>query len=169
MIKTVIVCLGLFLVSMSSFNVSGFAQEKLAYVNLSKIFSEYKKTKEYDKGLEKKQKEYKRERDKKAEEIKRLRDKLELLNEKERIKKEAEIKEKIISLRELDRNKREELKQDGDKRIKEILKDIEKAVRQYAEKEGYSFVFNNRILVYEKESYDITDKIVEIVNKGYKK
>jgi Skp family chaperone for outer membrane proteins len=30
-------------------------------------------------------------------------------------------------------------------------------------------VFNDRVLVYQSKSMDITDKVVEVLNKGYKK
>lgn len=53
--------------------------------------------------------------------------------------------------------------------MKEILKDIEETVKKYAEKEGYTFVFNDRVLVYQDKSYDITSKIIDILNKAYKK
>jgi Skp family chaperone for outer membrane proteins len=53
--------------------------------------------------------------------------------------------------------------------MKEIFKDIEEAVKQYAEKEGYTLVFNDRVFVYQTKNMDITDKALDILNKGYKK
>ena len=53
--------------------------------------------------------------------------------------------------------------------MKEILKDIEETVKKYSEKEGYTFVFNDRVLVYQDKKFDITDKVVELLNKGYKR
>ena len=52
--------------------------------------------------------------------------------------------------------------------MKEILGDIQEAVKKYAEKEGYTLVFNDRVLVYQTKSMDITNQIVEILNKGGK-
>jgi Skp family chaperone for outer membrane proteins len=52
--------------------------------------------------------------------------------------------------------------------MKEILKDIEEAVKKYSEKEGFTLVFNDRVLVYQTKSMDITDQIVAILNSGKK-
>ena len=49
--------------------------------------------------------------------------------------------------------------------MKEIMKDIEEAVKQYAVKDGYTLVFNERVLIYQAKSLDITDKVSEILNK----
>jgi outer membrane protein len=146
-----------------------FCAEKLGYVNLSAIFNAYTKTKEYDKILEAEQKKYEEERQKKAEEIKKLQDKLSLLNEKQRAKKKDEVEEKIKSFQEFDMERRQDLRRERDEKMKEILQDIERAIRQYAEKEGYTLVFNDRVLVYQAKEYDLTDKIIEIVNNNYKR
>ncbi|MFA6216491.1 MAG: OmpH family outer membrane protein [Candidatus Omnitrophota bacterium] len=158
----VLFCLSLFLGSAA-------AADKFAYVDLSKIFSEYGKTKDYDKNLGDKQTKYEAERDKMVNDIKKFQDKLNLLNEKEKETKKGDLESKIKGLQDFDRQNQTDLRKDQDERMKEILKDIEEAVKGYAEKEGYTMVFNDRVLVYQSKNMDITDKIVEIVNKGYKK
>jgi len=40
---------------------------------------------------------------------------------------------------------------------------------KYSEKEGYTMVFNDRVLVYQTKSMDISDKIIAALNKVYKK
>ncbi|MFA5119042.1 MAG: OmpH family outer membrane protein [Candidatus Omnitrophota bacterium] len=166
--KTMVFGLGL-LFCLSIFLSSATAAEKFAYVDLSKIFSEYGKTKDYDKNLGDKQTGYETERDKMVNDIKKFQDKLNLLNEKEKETKKGDLESKIKSLQDFDRQKQTDLRKEQDERMKEILKDIEDAVKAYAEKEGYTMVFNDRVLVYQAKSMDITDKIVDIVNKGYKK
>ena len=145
------------------------AAEKLAYVDLTKIFSEYSKTKEYDKILGDKQTAYETERDKIVSEIKVFQDKLNLLSDKEKEAKKNDLENKIKNLQEFDRQKQGDLRKEQDDKMKELLKDINDAIKQYADKEGYSLVFNDRVLVYQDKSMDITAKITEIVNKGGKK
>lgn len=145
------------------------AAEKFAYVDLSKIFSEYKKTKDYEKNIADKEQAYTTERDKRVNEVKQLQDKLNLLSDKEKETKKAEVETRIKDLQEYDRQKQTDLRKEQDEKMKELLKDIEDAVKQQALKDGYSLVFNDRVLVYEEKSLDITDKIIEILNKGYKK
>jgi outer membrane protein len=146
------------------------AAEKLAYVDLTKIFSEYTKTKEYDKNLGDKQTAYETERDKVVSDIKAFQDKLNLLSDKEKDAKKNDLENKIKNLQEFDRQKQGDLRKEQDDKMKELLKDINDAIKQYAEKEGYTMVFNDRVLVYQDKSMDITSKIIEIVNgKGGKK
>jgi Skp family chaperone for outer membrane proteins len=145
------------------------AADKLGYVDLSRAFSEYSKTKDYDKVLEEKQNAYTTERDKKVAEIKQLQDKLNLLSDKEKEAKKGDLEVKVTALQEFDRQKQTDLRKDQDEKMKDILKDIEEAVKNYSEKEGYTLVFNDRVLVYQNKSMDITDKVIEILNKGSKK
>lgn len=145
------------------------AAEKFAYVDLSRIFGEYAKTKDYDKSLSDKQSAYETEREKKVSEIKQFQDKMNLLSDKEKEAKNSELETKVKALQEFDRQKQTDLRKEQDEKTKEILKDIEKTVKDYAEKEGYALVFNDRVLVYQAKNMDITDKIISIVNKGTKK
>ena len=46
---------------------------------------------------------------------------------------------------------------------------IEKVVKDYAQKEGYTLVLNDRVLVYGGEEMNITDKIVKLLNESYPK
>jgi len=145
------------------------AAEKFGYVDLSRIFSEYNKTKDYDKVLSDKEESYSSEREKKVNEIKSFQDKMNLLSDKEKEAKKADLETRVKSLQDYDRQKQTDLRKEQDEKMKEILKDIEDAVKQYAEKEGFTLVFNDRVLVYQTKNLDITGKIVEILSKGYTK
>lgn len=167
--RRIILGLCVFALSLSLFIGRAWAADKLAYVDLSRIFSEYEKTKTYDKVLSDKESSYEGERNKKVDEIKQFQDKLNLLSEKDKEAKKPDLESKVKSLQEFDRQKQTDLRKEQDTKMKEILKDIEDAVKQYAEKEGYALVFNDRVLVYQTKSMDITDKILEILNKGAKR
>lgn len=150
-------------------NIFAYAQTKLAYVDLSKIFENYNKTKDYDKLLTDQQDVYEKERQKKVEEIKQMENKINLLADKEKENQKKLMEDKIKALRDFDQTKQADLRKQQDEKMREILKDIEQAIRQYAESQGYDLVFNDRVLVYQKKTLDITDKIIEILNKNYKK
>lgn len=145
---------------------TALAADKFAYVDLNRIFSEYGKTKDYDKALGVRQSAYETERDKKVNEIKQLQDKINLLSDKEKEAKKSDMETKVKDLQEFDRQKQTDLRKEQDDKMKEILKDIEGVVKEYAEKEGYTMVFNDRVLVYQAKNLDITDKIINILNKG---
>lgn len=78
------------------------------------------------------------------------------------------MEEKIRLLQDFDRQQQTELRKERDERMKEILKDIDDAVEGYAEKEGYSLIFNDQVLVAQDEDLDITDQIISILNKNSK-
>jgi len=145
------------------------AADKIGYVDLSRLFAEYGKTKDYDKVLNEKETVYNSEREKKVNELKQLQEKLNLLSEKEKEAKKGDLQSKIKSLQDFDREKQTDLRKEQDEKMKEILKDIEAAVSQYASKEGYTIVLNDRVLVYQDKSLDITDKVMDILGKTYKK
>ncbi len=165
--KAAVVFLGV--VFVLSFFVTALAAEKLGYVDLSRTFSEYGKTKDYDKVLTDKESAYTTERDKKVNEIKQFQDKLNLLSDKEKEAKKSDLETKVKTLQDYDRQKQADLRKDQDEKMKELLKDIEDAVKKYAEQEGYTLVFNDRVLVYQDKKMEITDKIIEILNKSYKR
>ncbi|MDD4894639.1 MAG: OmpH family outer membrane protein [Candidatus Omnitrophica bacterium] len=146
-----------------------FATEKFAYVDLSRLFSEYGKTKDYDKVLNDKQNTYRTEIDKKTNEVKQFQERLNLLSDKEKESKRAEFEGKVKNLQDFERQKLTDLRKEQDDKMKEIFKDIEEAVKQYAQKEGYTLVFNDKVFVYQNKNMDITDKVMGILNKGYKK
>ena len=166
--KTAVV-LGGMIIGLVLFAGSAQAVDKFAYVDLSRTFSEYSKTKGYDKTLSDKEKVYTDERDKKVADLKAFQDKVSLLNDKERAAKGAELQAKVKEFQDSDRQRQADLRKEQDERMKEILKDIEEAVKKYSEKEGYTLVFNDRVLVYQTKSMDITNQIVAILNATSKK
>ena len=165
--KTAVVLTGLFL---SLFLIKGAAQaaEKIGYIDLSRTFGEYNKTKSYDKNLSEKEKTYTDERDKKVADLKAFQDKLNLLNDKERDAKKTELQNKLKAFQDYDRQKQADLRKDQETKMKELLADIQEAVKKYSEKEGYTVVLNDRVLVYQTKSMDITNQVIEILNKAGK-
>ena len=167
--KRVIFASVVFLLCALFFTGGVFAAEKFAYVDLSRLFSEYGKTKDYDKALDEKQNAYRVEIDKRTNEVKQFQDKINLLSDKEKEAKKTEFETKVKALQDFERQKLTDLRKEQDESMKEIFKDIEEAVKQYAEKEGYTLVFNDRVFVYQTKNMDITDKVMNILNKSYKK
>src|SRR5512136_227652 len=82
---------------------------KLGYVDLAKVFDEYKKTKESEKSLEEKGKAKEAERNKMVEELRKLKDEQALLSEKAKGEKQGVIDNKIKTLQDFDRTTRDEL------------------------------------------------------------
>ena len=145
------------------------AAEKFGFVDISKAFDSYNKTKDYDKVLEKEQTEKEKERDQKETKLKKLEEKLGLLKEgKKKESKEKELDKKRQGLYEFMQKASVDLRRTRDEKIKEILLDVQDTIDDYAEKKGFTVIFNDRVLLYANESLDITDEIIKIINKNYK-
>jgi Skp family chaperone for outer membrane proteins len=162
--KKTAVVLGGVIIGLALFLGNAQAADKFGYIDLSRTFSEYTKTKGYDKNLSDKEKIYTTDRDKKVADLKAFQDKLSLLNDKEREAKSGELQTKVKEFQDYDRAKQGDLKKEQEERMKEILKDIEEAVKKYSEKEGYTLVFNDRVLVYQTKSMEITNQVIAILN-----
>lgn len=143
--------------------------KKVGFLDLSKLFDGYQKTKEYDAELEKKYNEIKKLSDEKVEKLKEAQGKLALLKEEEKAKMETEIETLRNELMELQQTQGADLTKQRDEKIREILLEIEKIVSDYAKKEKYDLILNDRVLIYGNEAMDITEPILKILNENYNK
>lgn len=155
---------GLILASLTTGTFAASNEAKIGYVDLSLLFDEYHKTKIFDGVLEAQHKEFEKERDARIEEIKEAQGKLGLLTEDKRAPLEEEIEKKKADLLEYDRQKKTDLTKERNEKIREILLEIEKLVSEYAKKEGYSVILNDRVLIYGNEEIDLTSIMLEKLN-----
>jgi len=138
---------------------------KLGYINMRKVFFEYKKTKDSNKVLEKEDEMAKKEIEAKAQEIRKLRDEFDLLSEEAKEKREPELRQRLKELDEFRKSKIEAFIRKKDEMFKEIKDDIMSVAERYAKKNGYDVLFDEAILVYSPEKYDITEDIIKELNK----
>jgi outer membrane protein len=143
------------------------AEMKVGYLDVAKVFDEYKKTKEADTALEAQAKAKQAERDKLVSEITRLRDELELLSEKGKQDKQVVIDEKVKKLQEFDKTTRGDLQKQRDGVVGDILKEIDKVVQDYGKKEGFDLILNDKVIVYKKDALNVTDSILKTLNSQY--
>ncbi len=149
---------------------SGIAQAsakeyKIGYVDLAKVFDEYKKTKDSEKNLESKGKAKETERANMIEELRKLKDEQALLSEKAKAEKQVVIDNKIKILQDFDKKTRDELVKERNDMLALILKDIEKVVADYSKSNGYDFIMNSRMLLYGGTEYDLTNEVLSRLNK----
>ncbi len=142
---------------------------KMGYVDLSRLFDNYTKTKEFDAQLQKQGEAFTKERDGMIAKIRDAQGKLALLKEDEKNKLNDSIEKQKADLIEYDKQKRTELAKQRDEKVREILLEIEKIVSDLAKKEGYDYILNDRVLVYGDQTQNITDKVLKTLNDSYKK
>ena len=143
--------------------------KKVGFLDLSKIFDNYEKTKEYDSVLENKHNVYKESRDEKIEKLQEAQSKLALLKEEEKDKVQKDLEKMRTDLLEYDQDQRVDLTKQRDEKIREILLEIEKVVSDYAKSQGFDIILNDRVLIYGSEGFDVTDQILKILNDNYNK
>lgn len=163
----IVILISAFLLSISlpAFSES---QGKIGYIDLSRSFDEYQKTKDLDKELEGKGDMKQDERERLVQEIRKMREELELMNKNAREKKETDIESKIKSLQEFDQEAKTDLTKERDNMVKDILKEMSDVIKEYGEKNGYSIIVNDRVLLYGDSGMDLTNEIIKILNDRYK-
>jgi len=161
-----VLLVGLFAFGLIATEVSA-KELKVGYVDMQKIFNEYKKTKEAESDLESKGKVKTEERGKMVEGIRRLKDEIELLSDNNKEKKQSEIDGKIQQLQEFDRKARGELLQEREDVLREITNDINRVIQAYGKKHDYDMILNRdkRVLLYDKGDADITESVLRELNK----
>lgn len=138
---------------------------KIGYVDLSRLFDEYHKTKEYDKVLEAKHNELEKIGQEKVEKIKESESKLALLKEDQKKALADEIESMKLEAQGFVSQEQSNLTKDRNEKIREILLEIEKVVSDYAEKEQYDIILNDRVLIYGNTAQDLTEQILAILNQ----
>ena len=111
-------------VLLSVFVLTGVAQaaDKFAFINLARAFSEYSKTKDFDKALTDKENSYTAERDKKISELNSLKDKFNLLSDKEKEAKKTELENKAKAIKDFITQRETTLRKEQEDKIKAINK-----------------------------------------------
>ena len=149
---------------------AAFAKDmKIAYVDLSRLFDNYQKTKEYDAVLQKESEVFQKERDAMVGKIRDAQGKMALLKEDEKQKLQADLDKQKNDVVAYDNEKRTELGRKRDAKVREILLEIEKIVSGIAKQEGYDYILNDRVLIYGDQTQNLTERVLKALNDGYKK
>jgi len=145
------------------------ADLKIAYVDLSKVFDGYQKTKEFDAVLQSEGESFQKERDAMIQKIQDAQSKLDLMKDAQKTAMQADIEKQKNDVVAYDKEKRTELAKRRDGKVREILTEIQKIVSDMAKKEGYTYVLNDRVMIYGDPQSNITDEVLKALNDSYRK
>jgi len=166
--KCVIFLVALFVTC--SFCSGAFAKDlKIGYLNFLEVFNEYKKTKDYDEILNKKAEAKEKELKAKESEIEKMQSKLNVLKEKEKEKEQKNFEKAAQGFLQLKRQSLIDLKKEKDEKMKEIIEDIDKAIKDYSKKNNFDLVVHGSAVLYGNNAMDITQEILKIVNASSRK
>jgi Skp family chaperone for outer membrane proteins len=167
--KKAIVSLVAFLVMCSFCSVSYAKELKIGYINFLEVFNEYKKTKDYDEALNKKTEEKEKQLKDKGAELEKMQSKLSVLKDKEKDKEQQKMDQAEKEFQQLRRQSLLDLKKERDEKMKEIVEDIEKTIKDYAKKNNFDLILHGSAVLYGDKSIDITADVLKIVNGPGKK
>jgi outer membrane protein len=142
---------------------------KVGYVDLSKVFDNYQKTKEFDAVLQSEGETFQKQRDDMVQKIQDAQSKLDLMKDSEKASMQADIEKQKNDVIAFDKEKRTELAKRRDDKVREILTEIQGVVSDIAKKDGYTYVLNDRVMIYGDPQFNITDEVSKNLNDSYKK
>jgi len=146
---------------------------KIGSVDMGKVIGQYYKAKEVEETLQKKQEAKQKEIEGKREEINKLTEELKaqgsVLKAEEKKKKAKIIEEKKKMLGQLFRTYDSEMRSNVIQKQKEIIKDIQTAIKAFGKKNGYTLILDARQVLYSsKANLDITGAVIKLLNKTKK-
>ena len=142
---------------------------KIAYVDLGKVFDGYQKTKEFDAVLQSEGQAFQKERDAMVQKIQDAQSKLALMKDTQKATMQADIDKQKNDVVAYDKEKRTELAKRRDDKVREILIEIQGIASALAKKAGYTYVLNDRVMIYAEPQFNITDEVLKALNDSYKK
>ena len=168
----VVLCLGFF----SQFANADILEEvfkRMAYVDLQKVFQEYHKKQDLEAKLRAEGEAKRQQLQEKKQELVKLQQEYEaqklLLTEEAKKKREQEINLKSQELKSFLDKISNEMKQRESQYTHEIVSDIKNKIKQIAKREGYRFVFDSAAILYAAPMQDLTQKVIDELNKEYDK
>lgn len=145
---------------------------KIGYVNLEAIFDQYKKTAESREEFEKEKEIQQKEIAKKQEDLRKAQETYEkqkdVLKSEEKKKSEEEIQKMQQEFYNFVGQANQKLDEKKAHLIEARLKEIQTAIKNFAEKEKYDFILNNQAVFYGPQGTDLTEQVVNFLNKEKK-
>ena len=150
------------------------ADTKIGYIDMQKAINSSEAGKEAKDQLATKVKKFQDEINVKQEELKKLKDELEkqgmLLSESARANKEKDYQNKLKDFQRFTKDAQEELQGKDEELTRKILGDMEKVIRDFGKKNGYTFIFvRNENMLFADEKADLTDEMLKLYNADRKK
>jgi outer membrane protein len=158
------------------FAVSLFAEQKIGYLDSQEILSKYEKAEEIRSEFQSKVNEWKEEVNRRQQELERLQKSLEtqsfMLTEEAKMRKLQEMQQKKAELESFinDIYRKDGKAEALNKELMQpLLQEIDTIVSEIAKEEELAFVLDasTGVVIYADEMYNITDKILQALNKEY--
>ncbi|MDA8427940.1 MAG: OmpH family outer membrane protein [Geobacteraceae bacterium] len=150
------------------------ADVRLGYIDMQRALNSSDAGKEAKEHLAARVKKYQDEINAKQVEIKKLKDDLEkqgmLLSESARASKEKDYQQRLKEFQRFTKDAQDELQGKDEEYTRKILESMEKIIKDFGQKNGYTFIFvKNEGLLYADDKADVTDEVLKLLNASRKK
>jgi outer membrane protein len=150
------------------------ADVKLGYIDMQRALNASEAGKEAKEQLAARVKKYQDEINTKQEEIKKLKDDLEkqgmLLSESARASKEKDYQQRLKEFQRFTKDAQDELQGKDEEFTRKILEGMEKIIREFGLKNGYTFIFvKNEGMLFVDDKVDVTEEVLKLLNSSRKK
>jgi|AntDeeMinimDraft_4_1070355.scaffolds.fasta_scaffold03001_3 outer membrane protein len=164
----------LFLLAVVSVLLVSCQQEKSAYVNSSKLFDEYQPIKDASAKFEKQQKnaqgQIQPQMQKLQQEYQQLMQRKESMDQAAFQKEAQAIQQKAQQMQQMQQMQMQSLQKNNTAKMDSLNQAVKKAVADYAESNGYTYVFGmseeGKQIIYASEGKNITQEVLEELNGG---
>ena len=165
----IVSCLLLLSASSTLFAEAGI---KFGVIDVEKVLEEYKKAMDARSLLKNEFKRLQKEIDKAEKQIYELyerKDKASNLNEELVAKMDRDISIKLKEREDLVRNHQKAISDKEKELFEPILKEVEDLIQKIGKEEKYGLIVRRLVTLYVDPKYDITDKVLKILNEKYDK
>ena len=163
------------LVAICIASTTAFAADvKIGYIEMQRALNSSEAGKAAKEQLAARLKKYQEEINAKQDELKKLKDELEkqgaFLNDSTKSAKEKDYQQKLKEFQRFTKDAQEELQGKDEEFTRKILEGMEKVIKEYGRKNGYTFIFvRNESMLFADEKADLTNEVLKQFNAGYKK
>ncbi len=162
----------LLMIALAVVTLQSCKQEKTAYVNNTKVVSDYKEMKDAETKWTKKNDELRSELQQKAmafqKEVQDFEAKRTSLSKKKLEELATELQGKQQKLQREQQMRVQEIQQQSGAEIDTIVEKVKKYIRKYGEDHGYTYIYGDTEtsnILYGKKELDITEEILSAMNK----
>ena len=150
------------------------ADVRLGYIDMQRALNASDAGKEAKEQLAARVKKYQDEINAKQVEIKKLKDDLEkqgmLLSESARASKEKDYQQRLKEFQRFTKDAQDELQGKDEEYTRKILESMEKVIKDFGRKNGYTFIFvKNEGLLFADDKADVTEEVLKLLNASRKK
>lgn len=162
--------------SISALCLLASCQQKIAFVDNSKLINQYQEKIDLENHLKEKISKYERKRDSISQAFQSEAQSFQLeaakLGQAAAQKKYNELMQKSQTLQQSLMQEEQDIRQESETKMDSLLSKVKKFVKTYGEKNNYTFILGENdggSVLYGSPSQDITEKIVKELNENFKK